>query len=37
MCAHKLILGLAFCIIGASVMAGTMNLAINQVVVTDYC
>ena len=34
---YKLILGLAFCIIGASAMAGTMNLAISQVIVTDYC
>ena len=34
---YKLILGLIFCILGASAMAGTMNLAINQVSVTDYC
>ena len=34
---YKLIFGLAFCILGASAMAGTMSLAITQVVVTDYC
>ena len=34
---YKLILGLALCILGASAMAGTLNLAINQVLVTDYC
>ena len=34
---YKLMCGLVFCILGASAMAGTMNLAISQVVVTDYC